>query len=98
MTRMYLELLAWPVLAMTGPDNIYEGDQLLISCRIDGFLPNPDKTKVSLTQGTSLLIEGSTKVNHSLVVLTKGQSEINCTLRVGSLEKTDPKTISVSGE
>lgn len=98
MTSIYLELTAWPVLEITGPDNIYEGDQLFISCRINVSLSNTDKVKVSLNQGTNLLSEGSTQVNHSLVVLAKGQAEIVCTLRVGCMERSDPKTISVAGE
>lgn len=92
------ELAIRPVLEITGPQKIYEGDQLFLTCSVNGSLPSTSYVNLLLKQGTKFLSEGYPKVNHSLVVLAEGQADFKCELEVEHVVKTTSKVIPVAGE
>lgn len=97
-TLIYLELAIVPVLEITGPQKIYEGDQLFLTCSINTSLPSTSYANVLLKQGTKLLSKGFLKVNHSLLVLDKDSADFKCEVIVKRVVKTTSKNISVAGE
>ncbi|XP_075888857.1 platelet endothelial cell adhesion molecule-like [Nelusetta ayraudi] len=90
------ELAITPVLEITGPQKIYEGDQLSLTCSINTSLPSTSDAYLYLMQGTEHLSEAFTKVNHSLMVLDKGPADFMCKLVVKRVEKRTSKNISVA--
>lgn len=81
-----------------GPQKIYEGDRLFLTCSINGSLPRVNYVNLLLKQGTRFLSEEYPKVNHSLVVLAEGQTDFNCELDMGRVVKMTSKNISVAGK
>ncbi|XP_075888860.1 platelet endothelial cell adhesion molecule-like [Nelusetta ayraudi] len=90
------ELAITPVLEITGPQKIYEGDQLSLTCSINTSLPSTSDAYLYLMEGTEHLSEGFPKVNHSLLVLDKGPADFTCELVVKRVEKRTSKNISVA--
>ncbi|XP_075891792.1 platelet endothelial cell adhesion molecule isoform X3 [Nelusetta ayraudi] len=90
------ELAIAPVLEITGPQKIYEGDQLFLTCSINTSLPSTSHANVLLKQGTKLLSKGLLKVNHSLLVLDKDSADFECEVIVKRVVKTTSKNISVA--
>lgn len=82
-TLIDLELPARPVLEITGPDKIYEGDQLFLTCSMNGSLPSAN---LYLMQGTNFLSKGFLEVNHGLLVLDDGPADFGCELHVKSVK------------
>lgn len=97
-TSISLELAIVPVLEITGPQRIYEGDQLFLSCSINTSLPNMSDASLYLTQGTKVLSKGFLKLNHSLLVRNQGPANFTCKLFVKDLLKRTSKMISAFGE
>ncbi|XP_075888861.1 platelet endothelial cell adhesion molecule-like [Nelusetta ayraudi] len=95
-TLIYLELAITPVLEITGPQKIDEGDQLSLTCSINTSLPSTSRAKLLLMQGTKHLSEGFPKVNHSLLVLDKGPSNFTCKPVLKDVVKRTSKNISVA--
>ncbi|KAM3864681.1 platelet endothelial cell adhesion molecule [Diretmus argenteus] len=86
------ELSIAPVLEIIPEQNIYEGDNLSISCTIRNLQHNSDNIKLYLFQGTRLL----PKVNYSITALTKDSGEFECRLEIGNVVKVSTKTVSVT--
>lgn len=97
-TLINLDLAIAPVLEITGPQKIYEGDQLFLTCSINTSLPNTTRADLSLKQGNKILNRGFPKVNHSLQVLDKDSADFTCLLYMRHVLKRTSKKISVSGE
>lgn len=94
----YSELDIMPVLEITGPQKIYEGDQLFLACSVNGSVPGNNYVNLLLKQGTKFLREGYPKVNHSLVVLARGPADFKCELDMKRVVKTTSKIIPVAGQ
>lgn len=86
-----------PILKIAPQHKIYEGDRLTITCVISNFL-NSESIHLYLSQGTQLLSNGDTKVNHSMIALAKDPGEFECKLEMGNVVKVDTKRISVTGK
>lgn len=97
-TLICLALAIAPVLEITGPRKIYEGDQLFLTCGTNTSLPGMSRTIVILKQGTKLLSRGFLRVNHSLLVLAKDPADFTCEAIVNRVVKAASKNISVAGE
>lgn len=92
------ELAIKPVLEIKGPQKVYEGDQLFLTCNVNSSLPSTKYVNLLLKQGTKFLSEGYPKVNHSSVVLAEGQADFKCELDIDRVVKTASKNIPVAGE
>lgn len=93
-----LELPIAPVLEIVPQDEIYEGDQLAITCTINNVSHSPASVHLYLSQGTQLLSSGDSKVNHSMVALAKDPGEFECKLEMGNVVKVATKSVAVTGE
>lgn len=93
-----LELPIRPILEVAPQRKIYEGDRLTITCLISNFLHSSESSHLYLSQGTQLLSNGDTKVNHSMIALAKDPGEFECKLEMGNVVKVDTKKISVTGK
>ncbi|XP_071396153.1 platelet endothelial cell adhesion molecule isoform X5 [Centroberyx affinis] len=96
MTVSVKELLITPVLEIIPQQNIYEGDQLDLSCTVRNFQHTSQSISLYLSQGTQLLSSGNTKVNHTMVALAKDSGEFECRLEMGNVAKVATKTVSVT--
>ncbi|XP_034542939.1 platelet endothelial cell adhesion molecule isoform X2 [Notolabrus celidotus] len=90
------ELSITPVLEIFPLYKIYEGDLLTISCTITDSRYNHDTFHLYLSQGTNLLSNGDSKVNHSMIALAKDPGEFECRLEMGIVVKVDTKTVTVT--
>lgn len=97
-TTLNSELAIKPVLEITGPQKVYEGDQLFLTCSVNSSLPSTKNINLLLNQGTKFLSEGYPKVNHSSLVLAEGLADFKCELEVDHVVKTTSKNIPVAGE
>ncbi|XP_060950676.1 platelet endothelial cell adhesion molecule-like isoform X2 [Limanda limanda] len=87
-----------PVLEILPQSEVYEGDQLNISCTIRMLLnisvsSPPD---LYLVQGTRALSSGLTKVNHSMVALAEDPGDFECKLEIGHVIKVTTKMVPVT--
>lgn len=98
MNFICLELHITPVLEIAPQQQIYEGDQLAITCSVDGSQYSTESVNLFLNRGTEILKRGVNKVNHSIVVLASDPAKFECELELGKLVKATSKTISVTGE
>ncbi|KAM9363447.1 platelet endothelial cell adhesion molecule isoform 4-T4 [Symphorus nematophorus] len=90
------ELHITTVLEIFPQNNIYEGDQLVISCTISNSLRSSEKTHLYLSQGTKLLSSGDTKVNHTMDARAQDPGEFECKLEIEHVVKVATKKISVT--
>ncbi|XP_078146433.1 platelet endothelial cell adhesion molecule isoform X3 [Centroberyx gerrardi] len=90
------ELFITPVLEIIPQQNVYEGDQLGLSCTVRNFQRTSQSISLYLSQGTQLLSIGTTKVNHSMVALAKDSGEFECRLEMGNVVKVATKAVSVT--
>uniref|UniRef100_UPI003AAA3BC1 platelet endothelial cell adhesion molecule isoform X1 n=1 Tax=Centroberyx gerrardi TaxID=166262 RepID=UPI003AAA3BC1 len=90
------ELFITPVLEIIPQQNVYEGDQLCLSCTVRNFQRTSQSISLYLSQGTQLLSIGTTKVNHSMVALAKDSGEFECRLEMGNVVKVATKAVSVT--
>lgn len=87
-----------PILEIAPQRKIYEGDRLTITCIISNSLHSSESIHLYLSQGTQLLSNGDTKVNHSMIALAKDPGELECKVEIGNVVKVDTKRISVTGK
>ncbi|CAN9510781.1 unnamed protein product [Ophioblennius macclurei] len=86
-----------PVLEVSPSDQVYEGERLHLLCTLRGLPHGDQNVQLYLSQGTDLLSTGTTRVNHSMVALSKGPTiSFECRLEMGFLVKSATKTISVT--
>ncbi|CAL8356515.1 unnamed protein product [Boreogadus saida] len=86
------ELSFRPVLEIRPVAEVFEGDQLSVSCRPEGNVPGG--LLLILTHGTQLLGSGTDHVNSSITA--KDSGEIECSFEVGNVPKKATKTLSVT--
>lgn len=98
MNFICLELYITPVLEIAPQQKIYEGDQLAITCSVNGSLHSTEPVRLFLNQGTKIIGNGVNKVNHSIVALASDSAKFECELELGKMVKVTSKTISVTGE
>ncbi|KAK0154225.1 Platelet endothelial cell adhesion molecule [Merluccius polli] len=89
------ELSVKPILEISPGQKIFEGDQLSISCKLEGYYPNPDGISLVLNHGEQLLSTGQTEVNHSMAVFVQDSGELECRMEMGQAVKTANVTLSV---
>ncbi|KAM8772648.1 platelet endothelial cell adhesion molecule isoform 3-T4 [Acanthopagrus schlegelii] len=78
------------------PENdVYEGDQLNILCKVINFEHSHESVRLLLIQGTQILSSGVTNVSHSMVAQANDPEEFECKLEMGNVVKTATKRISV---
>ena len=81
------------------PENdVYEGDQLNILCKVINSEHSHESVRLLLIQGTQILRSGVTNVSHSMVAQANDPEEFECKLEMGNVVKTATKRISVIGE
>ncbi|XP_020795483.1 platelet endothelial cell adhesion molecule isoform X3 [Boleophthalmus pectinirostris] len=90
------ELPFVPVLDIFPQYEVYEGDQLSISCGVQDTYHHFTSVSVYLSQGTNLLQHGQTKVNHTMKVLARDAAEFECRLAAGKVEKAVTKAVPVT--
>ncbi|CAL8389081.1 unnamed protein product [Arctogadus glacialis] len=88
------ELSFRPVLEIRPAAEVFEGDQLSVSCRPEGNSNVPGGLFLTLTHGTQLLGSGVNHVNSSITA--KDSGEIECSFEVGNVSKKATKTLSVT--
>lgn len=93
-----LELHIAPVLEIAPPQKIYEGDQLAITCSVNGSQRSTESVQLFLNQGTNILRNGSNKINHSIVAMASEPAKFECEMELKKMVKITSKTISVTGE
>ncbi|CAL8333476.1 unnamed protein product [Lota lota] len=89
------ELSFKPVLEIRPVQEIFEGDQLSVYCRIEGYHRDPDSIKLILSHGTRLLKTGRNQINSSIDVFPEDSGEFECRLEIGNVVKTATETLSV---
>ncbi|XP_036965626.1 platelet endothelial cell adhesion molecule isoform X2 [Acanthopagrus latus] len=78
------------------PENdVYEGDQLNILCKVINSEHSHESVRLLLIQGTQILRSGVTNVSHSMVAQANDPEEFECKLEMGNVVKTATKRISV---
>uniref|UniRef100_A0A8C5CKJ1 Ig-like domain-containing protein n=1 Tax=Gadus morhua TaxID=8049 RepID=A0A8C5CKJ1_GADMO len=87
------ELSFRPLLEIRPVAEVFEGDQLSVSCRPEGNSNIPGGLLLLLTHGTQLLGSGVDHVNSSITAKESG--EIECSFEVGNVPKKATKNISV---
>ncbi|KAG7238230.1 hypothetical protein INR49_031145 [Caranx melampygus] len=90
------ELFPPPVLKIDPHSNIYEGDHLNILCTTSSHVGSSREVHLDLSHGTKLLDWGSTKVNHSMIILAKDTQGFECRQKIDEVVKTTTKNISVT--
>uniref|UniRef100_A0A3P8T565 Ig-like domain-containing protein n=1 Tax=Amphiprion percula TaxID=161767 RepID=A0A3P8T565_AMPPE len=91
------EISITPVLEISPQYKIFEGDRLNIFCSVQTSQHSTENMLLYLSEGTSLLSSGTTKVNHSMVALAKAAGLMfECRMEMGHLVKTATKTLPVT--
>ncbi|XP_026215702.1 platelet endothelial cell adhesion molecule isoform X3 [Anabas testudineus] len=90
------ELAITPVMEIHPPSNIFEGDQLNISCTVRNSHSSFERINLYLSQGTHLLSSGNTEVNRRLTAEANRPGDFECRLETGNIEKVVNQTVSVT--
>ncbi|XP_027138906.1 platelet endothelial cell adhesion molecule isoform X3 [Larimichthys crocea] len=77
--------------------NIYEGDQIDITCSVINFPQRSYKSNLYLSQGDKILkVEEKTTFTHSMIIKAKDSVLFECGLEMGNVKKVTTKKVSVT--
>ncbi|XP_053713579.1 uncharacterized protein pecam1b isoform X3 [Synchiropus splendidus] len=94
-TVLVTDLGISPVLEINPLGEIYEGDQLNLSCTYVTSLNHGDKIVLNLWHGSKPLSYGGNRIDYSMTVMAEDSREFECWLIMGTIHKSDKKLVSV---
>ncbi|KAM9314688.1 platelet endothelial cell adhesion molecule isoform 3-T4 [Pholidichthys leucotaenia] len=92
------ELNVTPDLEVSPHSKIFEGDPLTVWCTVQNSSLGPENIDLYLSQGSKLLKQGNTSVNHSMVAQAESPDGLTfeCRMAMGNIMKDVTKTVPVS--